>query len=101
MVPLSRERLGSHIGYLPQEARLFDGTVAEKIARMDCNPDPGRVIAAARKARVHTILRLPDGTTPLWANATQLSGGQRQRLALVRALYVILSCWFSTRLGAS
>jgi PrtD family type I secretion system ABC transporter len=83
------EALGRHIGYLPQEVSLFDGTVAENIAQMAVEPDPARVIAAARKAGVHAfVLSLPDGyDTPIGDVANRLSGGQKQRLALARALY--------------
>ena len=83
------EVYGGHIGYLPQEVRLFAGTVSENIAQMTLNPDPASVIAAARRARVHDIiLKLPDGyDTRIDEADAQLSGGQRQRLALARALY--------------
>jgi ATP-binding cassette subfamily C protein len=83
------DRLGRLIGYLPQEVRLFDGTVAENIARMDPEPDAARVVAAARRAHVHDIiLRLPDGyDTRLRAGDGLLSGGQRQRVGLARAIH--------------
>ncbi|GAA0293691.1 type I secretion system permease/ATPase [Rhodovulum strictum] len=83
------ERLGRLVGFLPQEVRFFDGTVAENIAHMALDPDPARVVAAAQLARVHEIvLRLPKGyDTPLVEGDGLLSGGQRQRLALARALY--------------
>ncbi|MEM6824747.1 MAG: type I secretion system permease/ATPase [Pseudomonadota bacterium] len=83
------ETYGSHIGYLPQEVRLFAGTVAENIAQMALNPDPEAVIEAAKRARVHDIiLKFPDGyDTRIDEADAQLSGGQRQRLALARALY--------------
>ncbi|MBT8409078.1 MAG: type I secretion system permease/ATPase [Alphaproteobacteria bacterium] len=83
------ERLGDHIGYLPQDVRLFGGTVAENIARMALEPDAEKVVAAAKQARVHeVILGLPKGyDTPLGAADAQLSGGQKQRVALARALY--------------
>jgi len=83
------ERLGEVIGYLPQEVTLFDGTIAENIARMAVSPDPGRVVEAAQRARVHdVILKLPKGyDTLVGAGEVQLSGGQKQRLALARALY--------------
>lgn len=83
------DALGRYIGYLPQDIRLFDGTVAENIAQMALEPDPARVVAAAQKARVHDIiLQLPKGyDTQIGAADAQMSGGQRQRLALARALY--------------
>ena len=83
------ERLGDLIGYLPQEVMLFDGTIAENIAHMSLQPDAGKVVAAAKKARIHDIiLNLPDGyDTVINAGTIQLSGGQKQRLALARALY--------------
>lgn len=83
------DRLGRLIGYLPQEVRLFDGTVAENIAHMAPEPDAARVVAAARAAHVHDIiLRLPDGyDTRLRAGDGLLSGGQRQRVGLARAIH--------------
>lgn len=83
------ETLGRYIGYLPQDVQLFPGTVAENIAQMEPSPDASKVVAAAKKARVHDIiLKLPDGYDTLIGVAdAQLSGGQKQRLALARALY--------------
>lgn len=83
------DRLGRHIGYVPQTIGFFDGTIAENIARMDPNPPAEKVIAAARAAGVHDlVLRLPNGyDTPIGDGFGPLSEGQRQRLALARALY--------------
>jgi PrtD family type I secretion system ABC transporter len=83
------DELGKFIGYLPQEVELFDGTVAQNIARFSANGDPAQLIAAAKAAGVHEIiLRLPNGyDTPVGETGVALSGGQRQRIALARALY--------------
>ncbi|MFG1477072.1 type I secretion system permease/ATPase [Xanthobacter sp. V4C-4] len=80
---------GRHIGYVAQGIGLFDGSIAENIARMAPAPDSAAVIAAARAAGLHDfILRLPAGyDTPAGEAHGALSAGQRQRLALARALY--------------
>lgn len=77
------------IGYLPQQTRLFDGTVAENIARLDVAAPAGRIVAAARRAGVHRmVLGLPSGyETRVDMSGGPLSGGQIQRLGLARALY--------------
>ena len=82
------EERGPYVGYLPQEAELFSGTVAENIARMG-QVDDSKVIAAAQKAGAHEmILGLPEGyETQLGQFRDQLSGGQKQRIGLARALY--------------
>lgn len=81
--------LGSLIGYLPQQVTLFDGTIADNIARLSPNPDPQRVVRAARAAAAHQmILDLPQGyDTRISQTSGRLSGGQIQRIGLARALY--------------
>ncbi|MDQ7262581.1 type I secretion system permease/ATPase [Paracoccus sp. PS-1] len=81
--------LGGLIGYLPQQVTLFDGTIAENIARLSPEPDPQRVVAAAMAAAAHRmILDLPQGyDTRVSQTGGRLSGGQIQRIGLARALY--------------
>jgi len=83
-----RNELGPYLGYLPQDIELFEGTIAENIARFG-EVDSAQVIAAARSAGLHEmILRFPKGyDTPIGEAGGLLSGGQRQRIGLARAVY--------------
>ena len=83
-----RTELGPYLGYLPQDIELFEGTIAENIARFG-EVESEKVIAAARSAGLHEmILRFPKGyDTPIGEAGGLLSGGQRQRIGLARAVY--------------
>lgn len=84
-----KEYLGPAIGYLPQDVELFDGTIAQNIARFG-EIDSQAIVAAAKLGGVHEmILRLPQGYDTLLGGMAgyQLSGGQKQRIGLARAVY--------------
>jgi ATP-binding cassette, subfamily C, bacterial PrsD len=83
------EELGRSIGYLPQDVELFDGTIADNIARFDPDMQTETVLAAAISAGAHELITsFPAGyDTMIGERGTALSGGQRQRIALARALY--------------
>ncbi len=83
-----KTELGPYVGYLPQGVELFDGSLAENIARFGV-VEPAKVEAAARAVGLHDfIMTLPQGyDNPVGREGTMLSGGQRQRVGLARAIY--------------
>src|SRR3546814_12037733 len=89
----NKDELGPHIGYLPQDIELFEGSVAENIARFGAMNDE-QIIEAAQRAGVHDmILHLPQGyDTRLGTDGASLSGGQKQRIARSEARRVGKEC---------
>lgn len=81
-----RVLLGRYLGYLPQDVELFDGSVAENVARLDPTYDDEEIVAAARITKGHDyILQFPNGyQTEVGRYGAFLSAGQRQRVALAR-----------------
>lgn len=84
----SKEELGPHLGYLPQTVELFEGTLAENVARFG---DINRALVNQALTQVGLgplVESLPAGLdTFIGEEGTLLSGGQRQRVALARAIY--------------
>lgn len=76
------------IGYVPQSAVLFTGTIFENMLWGDEYASEGDVYDSTRKAQVHeNIIRFDHQyNTQVGQRGVQLSGGQKQRLSIARAL---------------
>ena len=84
----NKEELGPFVGYLPQDVELFDGTIAENIARFS-GLDQTQIEEAANMVGIHDfIMSLKNGYEQhINDDAANFSGGQKQRIALARAFY--------------
>ncbi|MFI7547165.1 thiol reductant ABC exporter subunit CydC [Actinoplanes sp. NPDC049599] len=85
---LPSDRVRQLVGYLPEDAYLFDTSIEEnlRLARRDATDEQLRSALAAARL-LDWVDSLPDGTATLVGeHGVQLSGGQRRRLALARAL---------------
>jgi ATP-binding cassette subfamily C protein len=82
-------QLGRYMGYLPQDVKLFGGTIAENISRFEDKPNDADIVAAAKLAGAHEMIqRMSNGyNTDVGERGIFLSGGEKQRIGLARAVY--------------
>lgn len=90
-VPIAKIRLVSFrdcVGFVPQEAQIFGGTVRDNICYGRPGAEPSQIMASSQAAQLHDfIMDMPvQYETIIGEKGVSLSGGQRQRLSLARAL---------------
>jgi len=85
---IPQAELHNHIGYVPQKASLFSGTVGSNIAYGKPNADTKEIKQAAKTAQAESFINgLPKGLRNSISQAgNNVSGGQKQRLSIARAL---------------
>ena len=85
----SPDQIARIIGYVPQSIELFEGTIAQNIARFHPDADRDAILSAAKAADCHDLIVQLDGGYDylIGPGGGGLSAGQRQRIALARALY--------------
>ena len=85
---LAANELRQYFGVVPQETRLFSGTIYDNLAVANPLASFEDMVSACEMAEVHEVIeRLPQGyQTPIGEQGVGLSGGQKQRLAIARAL---------------
>jgi ATP-binding cassette, subfamily B, multidrug efflux pump len=85
---VSQHDLREQIGYIPQKANLFSGTVESNLRYADENASEATLKMATDIAQATSfIAEKPEGlATPISQGGTNVSGGQRQRLSIARAL---------------
>lgn len=85
---LTQHELRHELGYVPQKAFLFSGTIASTISYADDDMDEQRVRQAADIAQATEFIERKDEgfASEISQGGTNVSGGQRQRLSIARAL---------------
>jgi len=85
---LAANELRANFGVVPQETRLFSGTLYENLQLANPHAAFEEIVHACKMAEIHAVIeQLPQGyQTPVGENGIGLSGGQRQRIAIARAL---------------